>query len=320
MNLTRRDSIFSLLAALGTRAMAQEFPSRPLAIIVPFAPGGSTDVAGRAVAERMSKSLGHAVIIDNKAGAAGQIGADFVARAAPDGYTLGAIGASTGVHPHLIGPPPRYKFEDFTYIGQLAYVEVVLLARKNLEAGNVKELIELARSRPGKLTCGDSGAALELAMELFKSATKTSMVRVPYKGDAPALADLMGGHVDLAMITVASAAAQIKAGSVKAIGVTSRSRSKAVPDVPTLAESGVTGYEAGVPTMMAVPRDTPRAIVDRLNAALNEALADPALVERFTSLGLGIQRYSPAEAQGVVRAEYDKIARLIKDANLPTGR
>ena len=320
MRLTRRDSIISTLAMLAAPAMAQEFPSRQLTIVVPFAPGGSTDVATRAIAERMSKYLGQAVIVDNKAGASGVIGTEFVARAAPDGYIMGAIGGSTGVHPHLMGPMPRYKFDDLTYVGQLAYVEFVLLARKTLEANNVKELTDLAKSRPGQLNYGDSGAAVQLAMELFKTMTRTEINRVPYKGDAPAIADLIGGHVDLCMLSLAGAATQIKAGTVKVIGVASRTRSRAFPDVPTIAEGGLPGYESGVPTMLAVPKGTPRPVVDKLNAALSEALSDPALAERFASMGLGVNRYTPAQAQGVVQNEYDKLARLLKEANIPTGR
>lgn len=322
MTITRRYSILSTVAMLAMPAMAQDH-SRQLTIVVPFAPGGSTDLVTRAIAERMSKSLGQTIVVDNKAGASGLIGTEFVVRAAPDGLILGAVGASTGVHPHLMGPLPRYKFDDLTYVGQLAYVEFVLVARKNLEANNVKELIDLAKSRPGKLNCGDSGAALHLAMELFKSITHTDIVRVAYKGDAPALVDLVGGHVDLGMLTLAGAMGQIKAGTVKVIGLASRTRSRAVPEAPTIAESGLSGlssYESGVPTMLALPKATPRPIVDRLNVALTEALSDPALVERFASMGLGVSRYTPAEAQGVMKAEYNKLARLLKEANIPTER
>lgn len=304
----------------GLPAQAQDFPAKQITLVVPFAPGGSTDVAARAVAERMSRTLGQPVVVENKAGASGTIGTEFVARAAPDGYTIGAIGASTGVHPHLMGPQPRYKFDDLTYVGQLAYVEFVLVARKNLEASNVKQLVDLAKARPGKLNYGDSGAAVQLAMELFKNMTRTDIVRVAYKGDTPAIADLVGGHVDLGMLSLAGASAQIKAGTIKVIGVASKTRSKAFPDVPTIAEGGLAGYESGVPTMMAVPKGTPRAVVDRLNAALGEALSDPALIERFTSMGLGVSRYTPAEANGVVKAEYDKLERLLKEAQIPTGR
>ncbi len=322
MNSIRRACIVSVLAVAATSApaAAQEFPTRQLSIVVPFAPGGSTDVAARAVAERMSRRLGQPVVVENKAGASGIIGTEFVARAAPDGYTLGAIGGSTGVHPHLMGPQPRYKFDDLTYVGQLAYVEFVLLARKDLEASNVKELVALARSRAGRLSYGDSGAAVHLAMELFKTMTQTAITRVPYKGDSPAVTDLIGGHVDLAMLSLAGASGQIRAGTVKVIGVTSAARSRAFPDVPTIAEGGLPGYESGVPTMLAVPKGTPRPIIDRLNAALSEALSDPALVDRFASMGLGVSRYTPVQAQALVQNEYDKLARLLKEANIPTER
>lgn len=323
MSITRRDSILSTVAMIAMPALAQDQHSRPLTIVVPFAPGGSTDLVTRAIAEKMSKSLGQNIVVDNKSGASGMIGTEYVARSAPDGYILGAVGASTGVHPHLMGQPPRYKFDDLTYVGQLAYVELVLVARKSLAANNVKELIDLAKSRPGTLSYGDSGAALRLAMELFKTITRTDIVRVPYKGDAPALVDLVGGHVDLGMLTLAGAMGQINAGTVKVIGVASRTRSRAFPNAPTIAESGLSGlstYESGVPTMLAMPKATPRPIVDRLNASLSEALSDSALVERFASMGLSVNRYTPAEADGVMKAEYNKLSQLLKEANIPTDR
>ena len=320
MTITRRNSILYTVAMLAMPAMAQEQRSMQLTFVVPFPPGGSTDQMSRMIAERMSRSLGQAIVIDNKAGAVGLIGTEFIARAAPDGLILGAVGGSTGVLAHLMGPVPRYKFDDLTYVGQLGYVEFVLVARKNLAANNVKELIDLAKASPGKLSYGYSGTAGQLGMELFKNMTRTDIVQVPYKGDAPALVDLVGGHVDLGMVTVAGSIGQIKAGTVKVIGVASKIRSRAIPDAPTIAESGLNGYEAGVPTMLAMPKATPRPIVDRMNVALTEALSDSVLVERFASMGLGVNRYTPAEADGVMKAEYNKSARLLKEANIPTER
>ena len=302
--------------ALPITAQAQAYPNKPITYVVPFAPGGSTDVAARTIAEGLGRILHQTFVVDNKAGASGTIGTDFVARAAPDGYTMGAIGQSSSILPQIIGPVPRYKVDDLTYVGQMSFVEFILIGRKNLEANNIRELIALAKSRPGKMSYGESGTAVQLAAELFKTMSGTDIVRVPYKGDTPAVADVAGGHIELGMVSLAGALGQVKAGAVKALGVASKTRSKALPDVPVIAET-VPGYESGVRTMLAVPKATPRAIVDRLNTALNEVLSDPALVERFASMGLGVSRYSVAETDAIMKADFTTLAKVVKDANIP---
>lgn len=304
------------LMMMATAAQAQAYPAKPVTFVVPFAPGGSTDVAARAIAEGMGRVLKQTFVVDNKAGASGTIGTEFVARAAPDGYTMGAIGQSSSILPHIIGPVPRYKLEDHIYVGQMAFVEFILVGKKSLEANNIRELIALAKTKPGKMSYGESGTAVQLAAELFKTMTGTDIVRVPYKGDTPAVADVAGGHIELGMLSLAGALGQVKAGAVKALGVGSKARSKALPDVPAIAET-VPGYESGVRTMLAVPKATPRAIVDRLNAALNEVLADPALVDRFAGMGLGVSRFSVAETDAIMKADYNTLAKVVKDANIP---
>jgi tripartite-type tricarboxylate transporter receptor subunit TctC len=314
-------AMFVALTAIAVPVMAQDFPARkPITIVVPFAPGGSTDTAARMVAERMTVFLKQTVLVDNKPGASGTIGANYVARSTPDGYTVGALGGSTTVIPHLMGPVPPYKFDDIVLVGQLCLVEAVIVARKDLPASNSRELIALAKAQPGKLQYGESGTAMQLAFELFKSTSGTDILRVPYKGDAPALTDVLGGHIDLAMVSLAGAAAHIRAGTVKVIGVTSAERSKAFPAAPTIAEAGLPGYEASVTTMLAVPRGTPQAVIQRLNEALNESLKDPVVIDRFTSLGLGAQRLSPADALAALKADLAKADKVIKDAKIPTER
>ena len=309
-------SLASAALALPATAQAQTYPTRPVTFVVPFAPGGSTDVAARAIAEGMGRVLKQTFVVDNKAGASGTIGTEFVARAAPDGYTMGAIGQSSSILPQIMGPVPRYKVDDLTYVGQMSFVEFILIGRKNLEANNIRELIALAKARPGKLSYGESGTAVQLAAELLKTMTGTNIVRVPYKGDTPAVADVAGGHIELGMVSLAGALGQVKAGAVKALGVGSKTRSKALPDVPVIAET-VPGYESGVRTMLAVPKATPRAIVDRLSGALNEVLADAALVDRFATMGLGVSRFSVAETDAIMKADYATLAKVVKDANIP---
>jgi tripartite-type tricarboxylate transporter receptor subunit TctC len=321
--ITRRDMLggsAALLLAGIAPAGAQDFPAKPVTIVVPFAPGGSTDVATRAVAERMTASMGQTVLVENRAGASGMIGTDHVARAKPDGYTTGAIGLSTGVLSHLMGPVPNFAPDDLTMVGQICFAEFVIIAKKELEASNVEELVALAKANPGKLRCGSSGTATLLGIELFKSMAGADIVVVPYNGDSPAINDVVGGHVDMALLSLSGSSAQIRAGTVKAIGVTSSERSKGFPDVPTIAEGGLEGYESGGPTMLAVPKSTPAPVIESLNTALNKALSDPALVDQFTGLGLGVKSFTPQEADAVMASEMEKWAKVIKTAGIDTGR
>ena len=205
IKMTRRAMLGStagLLLASALPARAQDYPTKPVTIVVPFAPGGSTDVATRAVAERMNASLGQSVLVENRAGASGMIGTDHVARAEPDGYTTGAIGLSTGVLSHLMGPVPNFSPDDLVMVGQICFAEFVVIAKKDLQASNVEELVALAKANPGKLRCGSSGTATLLGIELLKSMAGADIVVVPYNGDSPAINDVAGGHVDMALLSL----------------------------------------------------------------------------------------------------------------------
>jgi len=310
-----------LALSVAMPALAEEtggYPTRPVSVVVSFAPGGAADTAVRAVVDSMAHQLGQPLVVENRPGASGTIGAEYVSRAAPDGYTLGAVGLATGVIPHLMGPLPRYGFDDFVYVGQLSFAEFVIVARPDLQADSIAQLLELSAARADELSYGESGPATQLAAEWFKRMTGLRALRVPYKGDAPALADLIGGHIDLALVSLSSAAPQLRAGTVKAIALASSKRSTAFPGIPTVDEA-VPGYEAGGPTMLAAPRGTPPAVIERVNAALNRALEDPALQRRFAAMGLGVARMTPGQAGQYMNAEYAKWKRVIDVADIPTN-
>lgn len=319
--LDRRRLLLGLAAApmFAHATLAQQYPDKVMRLVVPYAPGGSTDLAARIVAEQMSSSLRQNILVENRAGAGGVTGSDVVAKSPPDGYVLGASGGATIVLPFVLGPPAPYGPDDLIPVGQICYSEFVLAVRKDFPANNVKELISAAKENPGKFRYGESGAAIRLSVELLKAMSGTDIVRVPYKGDAPSLNDIVGGHIDMASLTVAAAAAQIRAGSVKAIGTMSKDRSRALPDVPAIAEA-LPGFEAGSPTMLVVPKGTPAVVLEKLNAAINDALRKPAVVEKFAPLGLAAIPMTLKEAQENIVAERKKWAQVIKDANIPVEK
>jgi len=307
------------LALASTLAHAGAYPDGPISIVVSYAPGGVADIAVRTVAAGMAERLGQPVIVQNRPGASGTIGADYVARARPDGYTLGAVGTATGVIPHLIGPVPPYGPGDFAYVGQIAYTAFVLVARQGFPPDTIDQLRRYSGPGADGPSYGESGPATRLAAEWLWHTAGIRAMRVPYKGDAPALADLAGGHIDMAMVSLSSAMPHIEAGAVKALAVTSPGRSPALPAVPAVAEA-IRGYEAGGPTMLAAPGGTPPGVIDRLNAALNDTLADSTLAQRFASLGLGIGRLAPVQAKQTMRDEYRKWQRVINETGVSVDR
>ena len=302
------------------QALAQAYPSRPIKMIVPFTPAGSTDAAGRILAREMEVTLGQNIVVENKPGAGGNIGIDAVAKSPPDGYTIGVSGTGSTILGHLMGPQPNYKVEDLAYIGHISLVEFALLVRKDFPANTVQELIAVAKANPGKFRYAEGGGPTRLAFELFGMMTGANLVRVPYKGDAPVLNDLLGGHVDATFQSMAGSLSQIQAGQVKALAVASPTRSKALPEVPTVAEAGVPGYTAGAATMMVVAKATPEPIVRKINDALNMALRKPEVLEKYAAMGLSAIPQTPAEAAETVRRDMEKWAKVIKDANIPVEK
>ncbi len=278
-----------LLALAMSRAIAQGgYPDRPLRLIVPFPPGGTVDLIARIVAERIAPGLGQTVVVDNRAGAGGAIGADAVARAAPDGYTiLQGTGSTHGTNPAVNKKLPYDPIKDFDPIVMIARTPYILVAHPAIAANTVRELVALAKAQPRKINFASygSGSSNHLAAELFKAMAGIDLVHVPYKGTAPAVAAIVAGEVQVIFDVVGTSGQHIKAGKMKLLGVGSPQRSPVAPDAPTLAESGVTGFDAGTFFGLFAPAGTPRAIVDRLNREVVKVLAMPAERERLVMLG-----------------------------------
>jgi tripartite-type tricarboxylate transporter receptor subunit TctC len=311
--------LFFLLAALWLGSATAQYPNKPLRLIVPFAPGGSTDIFARLIAERAQTPLGQPVVVDNRAGAAGNIGAEAVVRSAPDGYTL--LMATTGVmaiNNALYKNMTYDAAKDLEPVVYVASITNVLIVPPDLPAKNVAELIAMAKKEPGKLTFASSGAgaSTHMSAELFKSMTGTDILHVPYKGSGPALPDLMSGRVSMMFENAPGAVPHIKAGKVRALAQTGLKRSSAMPDVPTLAESGVPGYESLSWSGIAVPAGTPRAVIERLNKDLNAVLATPEMRQKLGEQGAQSTGGPPEAFAAHIRAEREKWSRLIKTNNI----
>jgi tripartite-type tricarboxylate transporter receptor subunit TctC len=295
-------------------AAAQSYPSRPVRFIVPFPPGGGNDIVGRIVAQRLSEALGVPVIVDNRGGAGGTIGTDITSKAPPDGHTLLVNNISLAVNATLMPKLPYDTLKDLAPVSLLGRQPNVLVVSPSLPAGSVKELLALARARPGQMTYGSGGigTASHLATEMLKLMTRTDLVHVPYKGLGPALTDLMGGRVQLIISTLASALPQVKAGKLKPLAVTTAGRTAFLPDLPTVAEAGVPGYEFSTWYGLLVPGATPRAIVERLNAETVKILGSPSLKEQLAAQGLEATPSSPVEFSAYLESEVAKWGQVVK--------
>ena len=305
----------ALLAAPGL-ASAQAWPSKPVHLVVPYAPGGPVDISARLVAAKLQGALGQPVVVENKPGAGGNIGADYVAKSAPDGHTLvmGAI-ATHAINPALYPKLPYDPVRDFRHIALVVQVPNVLVLNNDVPARSVRELIDFSRKNPGKLdfASGSTGSTGHLAGELFKQMTGTYMVHIPYKGAAPAVVDLMAGRVHLMFDNLASALPNIKAGKVRALAVTTARRSQFVPELPTLAESGLPGFDLTTWWGIMAPAATPQPVVDRLAAETAKALSAPDLRERLAAMGSEAPTVrSPAQFSAFVANELKVYAGLVK--------
>ena len=287
--------IFALaLASAIAAAQAQPYPSRPITIISPFPPGGSTDVVARIMAERMRTALGQSVVVENVGGAGGSIGVGRVARAAPDGYTIDLGQWDTHVGNGAIYPLPYDLQKDFEPVGLLTLNPLLLLARKTIPAQNMTQLVAWLKANVGNVTLANQTAAAQVAGVLLQQATDTKVMFVPYRGGGPAMQDLMAGHIDLLVIQAAAGLPQVRAGTIKAFANLSASRSFAMPGIPTADEGGVPGLHVAGWFGFFAPKGTPREPIARLNAAMVQALADPAVRARLADLGLDI---APGELQ-----------------------
>jgi tripartite-type tricarboxylate transporter receptor subunit TctC len=307
------------LAALGCAAHAQGYPAKPIRLIVPFAPGGTNDIMARGVAPELSTLLGQQVIVDNRGGASGQIGAEAVAKSPPDGYTLMLVSSSVMSHGPAVFPKLRYDMErDFAPMGRVCEVPLVIVMHPSVPAKTTRQLIALAKARPNELrmAIGGTGTTSHLVQELFASSTGIKVLTVPYKGAGPALVDLLGGHVDGRIDQIPSSMPHIQSGRLRPIAVTTTRRAELLPDVPTLAQSGVPGFDASTVIGMFVPAGTPRDIVQRLNGALVKALASPALRERFASQGAEARPSTPEELGKFVREDLAKWRKVVQKAGI----
>jgi tripartite-type tricarboxylate transporter receptor subunit TctC len=318
-----------LLAAMGllfasffaplNYAQSGAYPNHPVRVIVPFPPGGGNDILARAMAARLSESMGQQFVVDNRGGAGGLIGGQLAATADPDGYTLflgsmGGLAHNPALRPNLPYNPAR----DFAAVTLLATSPFILVVYPGVAANTVQELLALARAKPGTLNYGSAGVASSLHMtgELFKHVTKINIVHVAYKGTAPALTDLLAGQVQMVFSTMPPPLPFVKSGKLRALGVTTAKRSKAAPEVPTIAEAGVPGFEVQNWQGIVVPAKTPRAIVERLNREMVKILAQPSLVEVFGTQGLDPVGNTPAEFDKLIRVEIDKWTQLVKAAGI----
>lgn len=313
-------AIAAAILFVGSSAHAQsDYPTRAVRVVVPFPPGGATDIVARLVAERLQAALGKPFVVDNKAGASGNIGIGEVVRAVPDGYTL-VLGSpqTLTINPQLFANLPFNPQKDLAPIVVVASVPNVLLVNNQVPAKTPEELIALAKQKVGKLSYGSSsiGGTPHLSAELFKSMTGTSILHIPYRGSAPALQDLIGGQIDMIFDNLPAALPQIRAGTVRALAVTTLKRASSAPNLPTLHERGITGFESEGWFALLAPAGTPRPILDRLNLEVNKALATPELRERLEKAGADPVGGSIESFQQRIGQETQRWAQVIKFANI----
>jgi len=310
-------SALGLLALTPLAAQAQAFPTKAITIIVPFSAGGTTDILARVLGQFMSKDLGQPVIIDNRAGAGGNIGTQLVARAAPDGYTI--LMGTVGTHAINQSLYPKLAFDpikDFAPLTRVALVPNLLVANPAQPFKTVKELMAYAKANPGKVTFGSSGSgtSIHLSGELFKQMAGVDIQHVAYKGSAPAVNDLLGNHIAIMFDNMPSAIGHVKAGKLRPLAVTTAQRSPALPDVPTIAEAGVPGYEATSWFGLLAPAKTPAPVVARLNASILKALADPDVKKKLLEQGAEPAGETPAQFAAFIASETVKWGKIVKQS------
>ena len=304
----------ALAAVPGPGAHAQTFPAKPVRFIVPFATGGASDIVGRVVGQKLGEAWGQTVVIDNRAGGSGMIGTELVARAAPDGYVLLVVEPTFAITPGLFAKVPFDVQKDFVPIVQLGQAPQVLVVHPSVPVKTVKELIALAKAKPGQLNFASPGTGTtgHLGLELFKMMAKVDMVHIPYKGAGPAVADLLGGQISVAVVSVSSAQTNIKAGRLRALGVTSEKRFSGLPDIPTIAETALPGFDTLQWWGLVAPRATPPELVNKIAADFGRLAASAEMKERMLSLGAETVASSPERFAAFIRDEIDKWGKLVR--------
>jgi len=318
--MQRRQLALAALLAFGTLgAQAQgNYPERPIKLVVPYAPGGSADIAARLIAEEWGKQLGGSLFIENRGGAGGNLGVDQVAKAAGDGYTVGLQTVSLAINPALTAKMPYDTLKDLAPIGMVASSQHVLVVNNKLPVQNVKELLALLKAQPGKLTYGSAGAGstFHMSAELFKAVAGLPIVHIPYRGGGPALTDTIAGQVDMSFPVLSAAQQHVQSGKLRALGVTGSKRSPLMPNVPTIAEAGLPAYSFETWFIVFAPSSTPKPIIDKLNTALNQALSSAAVKERMIKEGFDPIPSSPAQARARLEKEMPQWAKLIKERGI----
>jgi len=305
------------LPILGHSQSTTPYPAKPIRLIVPFAPGGGTDILARSLGQLLGSSLGQQVIVDNRPGAGGVLGAELTAKSAPDGYTIMMVSSSYSVNPALY----KLSFDpikDLTPISQVASVPFVLVAHPSVPINNLRELIALAKAKPGQLNFASSGlgSSPHLAGEYFNMRAGTQIKHIPYKGGGPAIADVMGGHVQFLFSTVVQGIPHIKSESLKAIAIGSLKRSAALPDVPTIAESGIPGYDVTNWFGILGPRDMPRQIVEKLSTEIAKHLRNPEFMAKLAAEGAEPVGSTPVEFAQLISSEIEKYGRIVKETQI----
>jgi tripartite-type tricarboxylate transporter receptor subunit TctC len=303
------------VAAFATAAaFAQGYPARPIKVIVPFAPGGNIDVTTRILADAMSRELKQPLVVENRAGAGGTLGADVVAKAEPDGYTILASATGAIVVNPLLNPSTPYRMENFTAIGMAAVTPLVVEVAAGSRFRDFASYAAFARANPGKLTIGHSGngTSNHLTILLMQQAMQAEFNVIPYKGSGPAVVDLLAGQLDSIVDQLPSSLPNIRAGKFRALAISSKTRSKDLPDVPTLAEEGLKDFDVVTSSGLLAPAKTPHAVIETLNAALNHALADPAVVKKLADLGSEAKPGTPQQFEQLLHSENERLQPLAK--------
>lgn len=304
---------------IAPHVLAQNYPTKPIRMIVPFAPGGGSDISARTMTDALGQKLGTTIVVDNRPGAGSVLGADIASKSPPDGYTLFLGNISMAFNAALYKKLPFNAIRDFTPISLATEQPNIIVTHPSLPAKNFKEFVALARSQPGKLTYGSAGlgSGTHLAMEMLMMSQKIKLIHVPYKGTGPAVTALLGNETNAFMSTFASALPHVKSGRLRGIAVTTKSRAPTLPDVPTVQESGVPGFEYATWYGILTPAGTPKPIVDKVNKAIVDVLSSPEMKERYARQGMDATPSTSAEFVKLLRSETDKWAKVVREAKIP---